>query len=72
MTELERQLRALPVAVPEAPDLAPAVLVRLEGRPFPWRRAAVTVPQRSRDSSARVSDTGTAHHAASAREDRRA
>jgi len=41
MTELERQLRALPVAVPEAPDLAPAVLVRLERRPFPWRRAAV-------------------------------
>ena len=40
MTELEQQLRALPVAVPEAPDLAPAVLARLEGRPFPWRRAA--------------------------------
>jgi hypothetical protein len=43
MTELERQLLALPVAVPDAPDLAPAVLARLEGegRPFPWRRAAV-------------------------------
>ena len=41
MTELERQLRALPVAVPDTPDLAPAVLVRLEGRPFPWRQAAV-------------------------------
>jgi len=41
MTELEQQLRALPVAVPETPDLAPPVLVRLEGRPFPWRRAAV-------------------------------
>jgi hypothetical protein len=38
---LEQQLRELPVAVPEAPDLAPAVLVRLEGRPFPWRRAAI-------------------------------
>lgn len=41
MNELEQQLRLLPVAVPEAPDLAPAVLVRLEGRPFPWRRVAV-------------------------------
>ena len=41
MTELEQQLRALPVAVPEAPELAPAVLARLEGRPFPWRRTAV-------------------------------
>jgi len=41
MTALEQQLRALPVAVPDAPDVAPAVLVRLEGRPFPWRRAAV-------------------------------
>ena len=41
MTELEQQLRALPVAVPEAPDLVPAVLARLEGRPFPWRRTAV-------------------------------
>jgi hypothetical protein len=41
MNELEQQLRALPVELPEAPDLAPAVLARLEGRPFPWRRAAV-------------------------------
>jgi hypothetical protein len=41
VNELEQQLRQLPVEVPEAPDLAPAVLVRLEGRPFPWRRAAV-------------------------------
>src|SRR5436309_2843432 len=43
MTELEGQLRALPVAVPDAPDLAPAVLARLDGqgRPFPWRRPAV-------------------------------
>ena len=40
MTELEQQLRALPVVVPEAPELASAVLARLEGRPFPWRRAA--------------------------------
>ena len=41
MNELERRLRALPVAVPDEPDLAPAVLARLEGRPFPWRRVAV-------------------------------
>jgi hypothetical protein len=41
MNELERRLRALPVAVPAEPDLAPAVLARLEGRPFPWRRVAV-------------------------------
>ena len=41
MTELERQLLALEIAVPEEPDLAPAVLVQIEGRPFPWRRAAV-------------------------------
>ena len=41
MTELERQLLALEIAVPEEPDVAPAVLTRIEGRPFPWRRAAV-------------------------------
>jgi hypothetical protein len=41
MSELERRLRALPIAVPAEPDLAPAVLARLEGRPFPWRRVAV-------------------------------
>ena len=41
MTELERRLLALEIAVPEEPDLAPAVLARIEGRPFPWRRAAV-------------------------------
>ena len=41
MTELERQLLALEIAVPKEPDLAPAVLARIEGRPFPWRRAAV-------------------------------
>lgn len=41
MSVLEQQLRALPVEVPETPDLAPAVAARLEGRPFPWRRAAV-------------------------------
>ncbi len=41
MTELERRLLALEIAVPEEPDVAPAVLARIEGRPFPWRRAAV-------------------------------
>lgn len=41
MNELERQLTQLPIAVPDTPDLAPAVLARLEGRPFPWRRVAV-------------------------------
>lgn len=41
MTELERQLLALEIAVPEEPDLAPAVLARIEGRPFPWRRVAL-------------------------------
>jgi hypothetical protein len=41
VTELERQLLSLEIAVPEEPDLAPAVLARIEGRPFPWRRAAV-------------------------------
>ena len=41
MTELERQLLALEIDLPEEPDLAPAVLVQIEGRPFPWRRAAV-------------------------------
>jgi hypothetical protein len=41
VTELERQLLALEIAVPKEPDLAPAVLARIEGRPFPWRRAVV-------------------------------
>ena len=41
MTELERRLRALAIAVPDEPDLAPAVLARVGGRPFPWRRVAV-------------------------------
>lgn len=41
MTELERQLLALEIAVPEEPDLAPAVLARVEGRSFPWRRVAL-------------------------------
>jgi hypothetical protein len=43
MNELELQLRELgrELDLPAGPDLAPAVLVRLEGRPFPWRRAAV-------------------------------
>jgi hypothetical protein len=41
VTELERQLLALEIAMPEEPDLAPAVLARIDGRPFPWRRAAV-------------------------------
>jgi hypothetical protein len=40
VNELERQLRALPVAFPDEPDVARAVVERLEGRrPFPWRRA---------------------------------
>jgi hypothetical protein len=41
MTELELRLRALPVAVPDEPDLASGVMARVEGRPFPWRRVAV-------------------------------
>jgi hypothetical protein len=43
---LEQQLRALggELAYPPEPDLAPAVLARLDRRPFPWRRAvAVTL-----------------------------
>jgi hypothetical protein len=40
MTDLERRLRTLPIAVPDEPDLVPAVLARVEGRPFPWRRVA--------------------------------
>ncbi len=45
MTALEPQLVMLgrELAVPRSPDIAPAVLARLEehpGRPFPWRRAA--------------------------------
>jgi hypothetical protein len=40
---LEQQLQALgrELAYPPEPDLAPAVLARLERRPFPWRRAVV-------------------------------
>jgi len=41
VTELERRLLALQIEMPEEPDLAPAVLVRIDRRPFPWRRAAV-------------------------------
>ena len=41
MSELERRLLALEIDVPEAPDLAAAVLARVEGRPFPWRRTVV-------------------------------
>ena len=42
MTELELQLLGLgrELELPAAPDLAPAVLARIERRPFPWRRAA--------------------------------
>jgi len=44
VSQLEQRLVALgqELELPEAPDLAPAVLARLEsrGRPFPWRRAA--------------------------------
>jgi hypothetical protein len=42
VSPLKLRLRALghELQYPEEPDLAPAVLVRLEGRPFPWRRAA--------------------------------
>ena len=44
MNELEHQLVALgqELELPETPDLALAVVARLEshGRPFPWRRAA--------------------------------
>ncbi len=41
MTELERRLLALEIDLPEEPDLAPAVVSRIEGRAFPWRRAVV-------------------------------
>jgi hypothetical protein len=41
VTELEHRLLALEIDMPEEPDLAPAVLARIDGRPFPWRRAAV-------------------------------
>jgi len=41
VSELERRLLALEIDVPEAPDLAAAVLARVEGRPFPWRRTVV-------------------------------
>jgi hypothetical protein len=39
---LEQQLRALghELAYPPEPDLAPAVLARLDRKPFPWLRAA--------------------------------
>lgn len=45
MSGLEQQLQALgrEVAYPPEPDLAPAVLERLEGKPFPWRRAALAL-----------------------------
>jgi hypothetical protein len=48
MNELERGLAALgpELELPPEPDLAPAVLARLEergGRPFPWRRAAIAL-----------------------------
>jgi hypothetical protein len=38
---LEQQLQALgrELAYPTEPDLAPAVLARLDRKPFPWRRA---------------------------------
>jgi hypothetical protein len=41
VTELERRLLALEIAVPEEPDVAPAVLARIEGRPFRWRRVVL-------------------------------
>src|ERR671939_932120 len=43
MSELELRLQALgrELEFPPTPDLVPGVLPRLEGRPFPWRRAAV-------------------------------
>jgi hypothetical protein len=42
---LEQQLRELgrELAYPQEPDLAPAVLGRLDRRPFPWRRAALAL-----------------------------
>lgn len=45
MNGLEQRLEALgrELAYPPEPDLAPAVLVRLERRPFPWRRVAVAL-----------------------------
>lgn len=45
MNGLEQQLQALgrELAYPPEPNLAPAVLARLERRPFPWRRVALAV-----------------------------
>jgi hypothetical protein len=42
MSSLEQQLLRLgqELEYPPEPDVAPAVLVRLDRRPFPWRRAA--------------------------------
>jgi hypothetical protein len=41
VNDLEQQLRALgrELGYPPVPDLAPAVLARLDRKPFPWRRA---------------------------------
>jgi len=41
VNELEQQLQALgrELDYPSEPDLAPAVLARLDRKPFPWRRA---------------------------------
>jgi hypothetical protein len=42
---LEQQLHALgrELAYPPEPDLAPAVLARLDRKPFPWRRVALAI-----------------------------
>jgi hypothetical protein len=45
MSSLEQQLQRLgqELEYPPEPDVAPAVLVRLDRRPFPWRVVAVAV-----------------------------
>ena len=45
MSPLEQQLQRLgrELEYPPEPDLAPAVLVRLDRRPFPWRLVAVAL-----------------------------
>ena len=42
MSALEQRLQALgrELAYPAEPELAPAVIARLDRAPFPWRRAA--------------------------------
>ncbi|MDX6490301.1 MAG: hypothetical protein QOD43_546, partial [Gaiellaceae bacterium] len=45
MNELEQRLRELgqQLEYPPEPDVAPAVLVGLDRRPFPWRPVAVAL-----------------------------